>query len=631
MTPGGATQPPPTPGRGGRAATLVGSLAPWRLLFGPVFQKEMRVSGRKLWTYLARAAYALILAVVVSLAFWGAWQTAGYTQSGAARIQSLQTLAPTVVASVLWFQFIATLLLAPVMTGGAINDEQRAQTLPTLLTTPLTALEIVCSKIASRMAHLLILALLALPILLGVRLFGGVRAETILAGATLSIVSAILAAAVGVLCSTLCRRATIASLLTYVVLVGIFMAPPLLAMRYNVLIEDVYPRGVRLPDVLGAWAPDWPAAVPMPAILASSTPAALTIVTVDPGVGFGVRSIWLASSVYTMALATGATLLAAASVRRAMRHSMSGPPPKRRRRRKGANAEGEDAQPVILAHRRSRTVSDHPVLWRELRQPLFNRKRTLALAIVVSLVIAALIYPGNLRDEGAAIVPIVLGMMMLLLQAALLSAPGLAAEREARTLDTLLTTRLSPTEIVWGKTLGAIRRQWFIPLLLMLHAGVFVVFGRAHWLLLVLLPIVMLGPVVLLAGTGTLFGLRFRKPVAASAANLALALTLWLALPILVGVLFGALEIAPNEVGEFVASVTLMLHPVGSGIFITDNLHGAAGDAFLSIEFDMPFGDINPIVFTMLVALCSGAQASIGVGATFLARARFARDTGRSS
>lgn len=623
---------PPSRRSGAAAlATAAAALLPWRLFFGPVFQKEMRVSGRKLSTYLARAAYALILALVVSLAFAQAWHSAGFNDSRTARLQSLQTLAPTVVVAVLWFQFVATLLLAPVMTGGSISDERRAQTLPTLLTTPLTALEIVCSKMASRLAHLLILSLLALPILLGIRLFGGVRAETILAGAALTIATALLAAAIGVLASTLCRRATIASLLTYVLLAAIFLAPPLLAVRYNEIVSDAYTRDPRLRDILGPRAPDWPATVPVPLIIASSTPAAMGVVSIETPAGIDTRPIWIGSAMYTLALALGATALASLSVRRAMRRSVDeGAPLRRRRRRKRSDADPARPEPLALVHRRSRPVSDRPVFWRELRQPLFNRRRTLALAVVVVMVVALLVYPGQIGDQGVAMVPVGLGMVLLVLQAALLSAPGFAGEREARTLDTLLTTRLSPGEMVWGKALGALRKQWFIPLLVMLHAALLVLLADEHWILLLHLPIVMLGPLVMLAGTGVLFGLTFRKSVTASGANLALALALWLGWPILMGLLFGALEVAPFEVANVVAQATVFSNPVAIAVVATEGAHGSAGLSPLDIDYDMPMGDPGIVLFSALLLVCSGAQAGIGLAAAGLAQARFARLTGRA-
>ncbi|MEZ6241576.1 MAG: ABC transporter permease subunit [Phycisphaerales bacterium] len=614
-----------------RAATIAGALLPWRLFFGPVFQKEMRVSGRKLSTYLARTAYALILALVVVLTFWQAWEASGYTDSASGRLQSLQNLAPSVVVAVLWFQFVATLLLAPVMASGTICDERRAQTLPTLLTTPLTALEIVCSKMASRLAHLLILALLALPILLGIRLFGGVRAETILAGAALTISCAILAAAVGVLASTLSRRGTIAALLTYIFLFAIFLAPPMLAMRYNAFIDETFGDDTRLTDLIGESAPDWPATIPPTLIIGSSPPAAMGVVTIDPPNGIDARTLWVGSTIYTLVLALGSTLLASASVRRTMRRSIDESAPRRRRRRKRGASPDAEPEPARLSHRRSRTVSDRPVFWRELRQPLFNRRRTFAFAVVVVLIVALLTYPGNLHDQGVAMIPVGLGMILLVLQAALLSAPGFAAEREARTLDTLLTTRLRASEIVWGKALGAVRKQWFLPLLLMLHAGLLVVFGAEHWLLLVQLPIIMLGPIVMLAGTGVYFGLRFRKTVTASGVNLALALALWLGWPILMGLLFGALEVASYDVANAVASVTLFLNPIAIPVVITEGLHGVSGLSLDAIDYDLPMDDPGPLVVTALLVVCSGAQAGVGLLAARLAQARFSRYTGRTS
>ena len=50
--------------------------APWRAVFGPIFQKEMAVAGRRGATYWIRALYTLGLLGAIAIAFFsrGLWR-----------------------------------------------------------------------------------------------------------------------------------------------------------------------------------------------------------------------------------------------------------------------------------------------------------------------------------------------------------------------------------------------------------------------------------------------------------------------------------------------------------------------------------------------------------------------------
>lgn len=612
-------------------------LDPRVLLFGPIFQKDMRVAGRKPGLYVGRALFALALAAAVSIAFAGVWQSTRGAQSPSARIQALQGVAPSIVAAVLWVQFGSLLLLSPMLTAGAICDERRAQTLPALLTTPLTPLQIVCAKLASRLAQLVIIALIALPVLLAVRLFGGVRAETVIAGVALSISVALMGAGVGLWFSVRAARAATAALAAYCLIALIGAGLPLLMLAFNAIAEDRFP-GARLSDVLGAWAPDWSLRIPWPAILVSSPPAALGAVVIasDQGLtiqGLPVRTLWVASSLWALLIALFSVSMASLSLRRVMRRSLGAPRLTRRQRRRlrRAPAEAEQSEPVPISARRSRRVGSDPVLWRELRQSLFPSRSMLIASLLGVGVIAAVMYLAMDRDEEAlAFVPVIIGMILLLLQAALLSSSGFTSERESRTLDTLLTTRLTPAQIVAGKLLGSIRRQWFIPLVLLAHMGVIVAYGESHPIVLLHLAIIFLGPIVMLSGTGVYLSLRFRKSVTATALNLALALLLWLVGPILVGILFGALEIGGREFGELVANITLFTHPVAQSVITIEGAHGEFGERLSRLDYDVIDADMHALGWTVYTSASAGVQIAVGLAAAARAVFRFEKYTGRA-
>ncbi len=624
------SDPAPTPSR---LVPILRNLDPRALFFGPIFQKDMRISGRKLGVYIGRCAFALLLAVVITIAFVSVLRNTGQRESASARIQALQGVAPVFVISVLWVQFGAMTLLAPVLTGGAICEERRAQTLPALLTTPLSPLQIVCSKGASRLAQLLIIGLLSLPVLLGVRLFGGVRAETVLAGASISISATIMAASVGLFFSSRAARATTATLAAYCTLILLMAGLPLLGVALNEYARHEFPSA-RLPQVLGAWAPNWPLRIPDTAIYASSPPAALGAVSWGSDQGVPVRDIWVSSTIVSLVISLFSVGLASLSLRGVMRRSLGAPRLTRsqRRTRRKAIAAG-DAPPEqsgALRSRRSRRVGDLPVLWREIRQSLFPTRAMLAVSILgVLLIEGVMLLAMDIDEIGLAMVPVLIGMVLILLQAALLSSSGFSSEREARTLDVLLTSRVSPFQLVAGKLLGSIRRQWFIPLVLLAHTALIVDFAEAHPIVLVHLTIIMLGPILMLSGTGVFFGLCFRKSITASAVNLALALALWLLLPI-GGVVVAELVFNSGDLSQSFGHFVIFTHPVAQGVISVEGAHDEFAERITNLDYDVIDADLTGVGWTIYLVCAFLIQAFVGVLGALAAVLRFTRYTGRT-
>ena len=173
MTAGTVGSPSPTPRvqSPSRLARVLDSLNPVSLFVGPIFQKEVRAAGRKRWGYIGRALYAAALLGVMGMVFWGLWRNLSLSQSQVQRLQDMQQMAPALAVTILWFQFVMLGLIGPSLTAPAIADEKRTRTLSALLTTPLTSAQIISGKLAGRLVHVVILALLSVPVLLAVRVF----------------------------------------------------------------------------------------------------------------------------------------------------------------------------------------------------------------------------------------------------------------------------------------------------------------------------------------------------------------------------------------------------------------------------------------------------------------------------
>src|SRR5262249_7167622 len=94
----------------------------------------------------------------------------------------LQSFGETFLIAFLIVQQAAVLLLTPVYAGGAIAEEKERGGMDFLLTTPLTAWELVAGKLAARLLFVLAVLAAGLPVLMLTLLFGGVDPNRLLAG-----------------------------------------------------------------------------------------------------------------------------------------------------------------------------------------------------------------------------------------------------------------------------------------------------------------------------------------------------------------------------------------------------------------------------------------------------------------
>ena len=103
---------------------------PARLL-GPIFNKELRVCSRRRRNYVLRCVYIAALSVFILYAWYA---IAGARSASSAIYQTSRSaqVGRTVIAYIVWFQFIVAQLIAIVMLSSCISDEIRAGTLAVL-------------------------------------------------------------------------------------------------------------------------------------------------------------------------------------------------------------------------------------------------------------------------------------------------------------------------------------------------------------------------------------------------------------------------------------------------------------------------------------------------------------------
>lgn len=631
-----------------RAAVRSLAVDPASLLFGPVFQKEVRVAGRHRATYAARLLVPLILTGVVGAAYAGLTQDLR-AYAGAQRLQRLQSLAPAMAMVMAWAQFGLLLFIAPVLTSSAICDERRARTLPALLTTPLTSAQIVGGKMAGRLAQVVILALVGAPLLLGIRVYGGLEARVIVATTAVTLSASLLAAALGLMFSIWHRRAAPAAIYAILSMVALTLVP------------------VAIITAIAVRSPGPPASLSI--LLALSPPVAMGGITAavfeggggGPGSILHLDTIWIASSALSLGLAVIVLLFSTLALRRVLRAEAAGAVTEGRPRRRrpappatssadGPTADDDGTAPAdatavaggrrragTAAHgsaRRESTVGDRPVLWREIRQNAFGSRRFFyALAAVASIALAWLywshgFFQGNASYLHATVaIVVVLGLCA---QASLACTGAISGERDARTWDVLLTTPLTPAEIVLGKFAGGLRRTWFAFAVLAFHCVLCLVIGAIHPLTVAHLFLITLGAATFLCGTGLLLSMLCRRGAAAAVVNIALGLALWFVVPIAV-VLAGEMFGYGQGDTRWALDAAFTINPVAMAAAATADVSPPRPFSFPPLRYDMPGGTLGPMAFTARVCLGAFLGIAVGIGALPLAVARFRRAAGRAS
>ncbi|MCA9279748.1 MAG: ABC transporter permease subunit [Phycisphaeraceae bacterium] len=365
----------PRPSIAKRIANAVVLLRPERLFFGPVFQKEMRTLGRRKGTYILRAIYALLLFAILGIYFWGESDSMS-ERVDATALQDIALPASFIIA---WTQFICLCLVSSMLTSHAIVGEKVGRTIPALATTPLTSSQIILNKLASRFIQLLVLVLIPVPVLLAMRVLGGVEADYIFGATMLALSSSALGLSLGMFFSVKGKDARRSAGRAVFVMLLIMFGPALI----RIVLSPWLGPPARLRE-----------------LYASSSPLTLGALTtyqlgeMPPGLTpADIKWIWIVNTTYMFGLSLLFALASTMTFRKLMQIESAGGVGmvvrsrfrvwNRRKRARSAvqisntvvaasPVSGETSllhvahTPVVVGG--SRVVGDAPVLWRELRR-----------------------------------------------------------------------------------------------------------------------------------------------------------------------------------------------------------------------------------------------------------------------
>ncbi|HVW38262.1 MAG TPA: ABC transporter permease, partial [Pirellulales bacterium] len=381
---------------------------------------------RRARLYIARAAYVAVLLVLTATA----WQVLAGTQE----VRNVGDLARF---GAIVFQILAPLQLAVVMffaalsAASAVAAEKDRQTLILLLLTNLSNTELVLGKLLASTLNVLVLIASALPVFMLLVLLGGVSFAQVTQVFAVTLAGALAAASLGAMLA-FWREKTFQTL-----------AMTALALVFWLGAWEVVARGALGESWLGVACQTWAIGFsPWQAMLE----AMRAVVEVDPALG-PIRTPVYLYLLLAIAVTVGLNGLSILMVR------VWNPSRELRREPEASEEKPAGAAAPVRLPGKSRQVWDNPIIWREIRTWAYGRKilaMRLAYLVLAGLALAGLYslvhQPGSPSRTDLALILAPFGVLSLVLLNAQ-AVTSLTSERDAKAIDLLLVTDLSPSEV----------------------------------------------------------------------------------------------------------------------------------------------------------------------------------------
>lgn len=591
------------------------------VITGPIFDKELRVSSRRKRNYVLRTFYLIALTAAVSL-FWITIVSQNSGGTLAFRQATMSTAAIAITTTIVWFQFIATQLLAVTMLSTAISDEIYNKTLGVLMSTPITTFQIIMGKLLSKLLQLILLIALSLPLLSVIRVFGGVPWSFVISSLCINFTAVLFAGSLSMYFSVSGQKSYEVILKTIFTLGLMYVFIPFIlglgasgVIRYFRLEEDFVLGFLYFTNPLFT--------------LGVNTQQQLSA----GGFGFPIPLLWpiqcgLMLTVSVLLLTRSIAIVRKVALMQALGQSVEDIR-RERKIRKAEKAGKPKPKKILKQNKKIRPINCSPLIWKEMRGPMIQGGRVQSiLGLVVSF--GALLFTywlsireGTLDEDYVHTAYSVVFMVLGIIMSMVLAATMITSEKESRTWPLLMSTTLSGWEIVIGKTVGVLKRCIPIWAFLTGHVLLFIFVGYIHPVVLLHLSIAVGGVMLFLIGSGLYFSSRFKRTTSAVVANFSLVFFIWLALPIIGGI------VAQLFRNQKLFDTVITLNPiVQTGVV----MFGDSGSyntikSFTQLEYSWPWDRTSEATSfwstTILVTATATAYASLGWVMAWRAKKRF--------
>jgi len=427
------------------------------VLAGPLFTREVLTAPRSIRHFVLRAGYVFALFVLMYTAGQATfgWRSAtGVAELGRFGNQLFQMFSAVQLALVLFF--------APLFAASRVAQEKDRQTLVLLLMTDLRSAELVLGKLGASLLAVAVLLLASAPVLAFVYILGGSSVAQIGWSLALCAAAGLAAGSWGSMVA-FWRDKTFQTLAVSVIGLALFIG----------VIEAVV-------ALLGGTG------TPVGRLLSYLDPFRGMALILDPlaatsAVGPARVDAWpYVAAMLLMALVINVVAIARLRVWNPNR-TMNEPT-----RVADDSAESTTTTPVA-ARSRDREIWSNPVIWREICTRAYGKRMALVKLAYLVLFLFAGLYArqagsdkvlGMISPPGFAFVGLAL-VSLLLVNAQAVTA--ITTERDAKTLELLLVTDLTPREFVFGKLGGILYNTKELLLLPLAALAWFAWLGFLSW------------------------------------------------------------------------------------------------------------------------------------------------------
>ena len=181
----------------------------------PVYNREMRVSSRSLKLPFIIVLFNGILFLVTLLNMYSVVMQVKATAS--IQYSSFMDLYEFVTS----MEFLLLMFIVPAVTASSISGERERQTLDLMLTTRMSAGQIVRGKLMSALSTLLLLILSSFPAVAMVFVYGGITWADAFSLILCYVTVAFFAGSIGICFSAALKRSTISTVVTYGTLIAV--------------------------------------------------------------------------------------------------------------------------------------------------------------------------------------------------------------------------------------------------------------------------------------------------------------------------------------------------------------------------------------------------------------------------
>lgn len=406
------------------------------VLDNPVLQRELLVNLRMGRAFVLLLLYQALLGAVVYFA-WPQDTRLDLTAGSASVAQTKRLVNLFFVG-----QFVLASMMAPSFAAGSITGEKERKTYEMLLASPLRPAAIVLGKLVASLTHLGVLIFASLPIVMLCLPLGGVSLYEVLAAYLGLILSVISFGMISVAASAYFQRTSASLVVSYLLILPLAILGVIVWMN---LAEQGLFRLMLILTVL-------PAVTAALVIALFFNTSALLLH--PPDVGSEGKEV--------VDLEQEAQQAVGLVIQRDQFPDKLFAPPKR------DDLMEDDANPVYDKEIRSEIFSQGTLMLRLVIQV------SMLLAIPF-MAVCLYIWPENAKWYICYVV------MFNMLVGPVFSAGSVTSERERETLDLLLTTAITPWQILWGKLIAGLRVSSVLTLFLVWPVLLACVMVSVYW------------------------------------------------------------------------------------------------------------------------------------------------------